>query len=158
MRRRLSLASIAAAIVIAAFVIGAGARPFGRQGGPGFRHGGPPNPEMMISHMTQALGLSADQAAQIKSIFEAERTANEPNAQKMRDIGDQIRAAGANGQFDEATVRTLARQQADLMVEQIVSRERSRAAVYAVLTPEQRTKFDSMRPQGPPPGPPPSDQ
>ena len=150
MRRRLILASIAAALVLGALVIGAGARPFGRQGGPGFHHG-PPNPEMMISHMQKDLGLTDDQATKIRSIFESERTAAEPTMQQMRDIQDQIRAAGANGQFDEAKVRTLARQQADLMVEQIVGHERTRAAVYAVLTPDQRTKFDSMRPPGPPP-------
>jgi Spy/CpxP family protein refolding chaperone len=153
MRRRLILASIAAALVLGALVIGAGARPFARQGGPRGFHHGPPSPEMMIAHMTADLGLSADQATQIKAIFEAERTANEPNAQKMRDLGDQIRAAGAGGQFDETKVRALARQQADLMVELTVSRERSRAAVYAVLTPDQRTKFDSLpHPPGPPPG------
>jgi Spy/CpxP family protein refolding chaperone len=49
------------------------------------------------------------------------------------------------GQFDEAKVRAIAKGQADIITELIVDKERMKSRIYAVLTPEQRTKVEQMR-------------
>jgi protein CpxP len=143
--------ALAAVAVVGSVTAGlAGAQGHGHRGGPGGPFG-PPNPEMMLAHMTEALGLSTDQVAQIKAIMADEQSKTSENRTKMQDLDTQMREATANGQFDEAKVREIASQQAAVMTELIVERERGKSRTYAVLTPEQRTKFEQMRPQGPPP-------
>ncbi len=126
------------------------------------RHGGPGGPDM-IEHMARALGLTEDQKTQIKGIMEAARPAEEARDQKREELHKQLEAATAKGQFDEAKVRDLANQQAQLMVESIVEHERMKAKVYSLLSADQRTKADEMhksmggehmRHEGPPPPPP----
>ncbi len=126
------------------------------------RHGGPGGPDM-IEHMARALGLTDDQKTQIKGIMEAGRPAEEVRDQKREELHKQLEAATANGQFDEAKVRELANQQAQLMADSIVDHERMKAKVYSLLSADQRTKADEMhkrmggermRHPGPPPPPP----
>ncbi|MEP6637222.1 MAG: Spy/CpxP family protein refolding chaperone [Acidobacteriota bacterium] len=127
-----------------------------RHGGPGM-HGGPE----MIEHMARALGLTEEQKTQIKGIMEAARPAEEARDQKSEELHKQLEAATANGQFDEAKVRDLANQQAQLMAESIVDHERMKAKIYSLLSADQRSKADEMhkrggermRHQGPPPPP-----
>jgi Spy/CpxP family protein refolding chaperone len=54
-------------------------------------------------------------------------------------------AATEKGNFDEKLVRKLATQQSRLMAELIVATSRFQTELYAVLTPEQRTKVDDAR-------------
>jgi Spy/CpxP family protein refolding chaperone len=145
-----TLAPLAAVAVVVtlALAAGAGARQ-GRGGPPPF---GPPSPERMLARLAEDLSLSDDQVAQIKTIMTDEQTKTESYRAKLGDLDEQMRTATANGQFDEAKVREIASQQAAVMVELTVERERGKSKTYSVLTPEQRTTFDSMRPPGPPPG------
>ena len=55
-----------------------------------------------------------------------------------------MRTATAGGQFNEEQIRALAANQAQTITELLVVKERVKAKVYAVLTPEQRTKVDAM--------------
>jgi Spy/CpxP family protein refolding chaperone len=130
-----------------------------RRSGPGeSRHRGP-GPEMM-EHMARVLGLSEDQKTQIKALMDSNGPAEEARHQKMEEIQKQLEAATANGQFDEAKVRDLANQQAQLQAEGIVEHERMKSKVFALLTAEQRVKAEEMhkrmgdhprRHSGPPP-------
>jgi len=49
------------------------------------------------------------------------------------------------GQFDEAKVRTIAKGQTDIRTEMIVTKERMKSRMYAVLTPEQQAKAEKLR-------------
>ena len=114
-----------------------------RRSGPGEgRHRGP-GPEMM-EHMARVLGLSEDQKTQIKALMDNNGPAEEARHQKMEEIQKQLEAATANGQFDEAKVRDLANQQAQLQAEGIVEHERMKSKVFALLTAEQRVKAQEM--------------
>jgi Spy/CpxP family protein refolding chaperone len=46
--------------------------------------------------------------------------------------------------FDESFVRSVAQQNAANMADALVEKERVRAEIFAVLTPEQRQKFDRI--------------
>ncbi len=102
-----------------------------------------PGPEM-VEHMARVLDLTDAQQTQIKSILEAARAATEPLHNKMDEVHQQIEAATANGQFDEAQVRALANQQAQLMADTIVEHERTKSKIFALLTTEQRAKAEEM--------------
>lgn len=160
-KRVFAVAGIAALIIGATiFAVGQGGLRVHRQhrgDGPQRQHG----PEM-IEHMARALSLTDEQKTQIKSIMEAARPVEEARHQKQEELHQQLEAATANGQFDEARVRELANQQAQLMAESIVEHERMKAKIYSLLTAEQRAKADEMhkrggghkRRQGPPPAAP----
>ncbi len=106
-----------------------------------------PGPEM-VEHMARALNLTDAQKTQIKAIFESARAASEPLHARMDEVHKQLEAATANGQFDEAQVRALANQQAQIMADTIVEHERTKSKIYAILTPEQRTKADGLHRHG----------
>ena len=110
--------------------------------GPGERMRG--GPGEMIEHMSKALGLTDAQKQQAKAILEAQQAAGEERHKKLEEIHKQIEAATANGQFDEATVRPLANQQAQLMADEMVDHIRMHSQLYGLLTAEQKTKADQM--------------
>jgi protein CpxP len=121
----------------------------------------------MIEHISRELNLTDAQKDQVKTILESQRATEEERHAKLEDLHKQLEAATANGQFDEAQVRTLASQQAQLMTDQMVDHMRMRSKIYSLLTAEQRAKADQMMKRhggpggpggpghhGPPPPPP----
>lgn len=158
MKKRILVIASIAVLVVAATVLALA------QGHPGqdekMRHGGPGD---MIEHISRELNLTDAQKEQMKALMEAQRPAEEERHAKLDEIRKQIDAATANGQFDEATVRPLANQQAQLMADQMVDHLRMHAKMYSLLNAEQRTKADQMMKMhggpghgpghhGPPPG------
>jgi Spy/CpxP family protein refolding chaperone len=146
-KRILVIASIAVLIVAATvFALAQGHM------GQGEKMRGGPGPEM-IEHISRELNLTDDQRAQVKAIFESQQAAGEERHAKLEAIHKQIDDATANGQFDEATVRNLANQQAALMADEMVDHLRMHAKLYSLLTPEQKTKADQMMKMHGPGGP-----
>ena len=145
-KRILVVASIAVLVVAATvFALAQGHRDMG-QGG---MRGGP---EEMIEHISQALSLTDAQKEQVKAAFEAQRPIEEQRRAKLDEIRKQIDAATANGQFDEAVVRGLANQQAQLQADEIVDHLRMHSKLYSLLTAEQKAKADEMMKQHGGPG------
>ncbi|MGQ9896627.1 MAG: Spy/CpxP family protein refolding chaperone [Acidobacteriota bacterium] len=97
-----------------------------------------------IQRMADQLGLSEEQQAQIRQILEEERTVAEPLMQQLKSVRDQMRTLGTDGVFNEAQVRVLAQQQSQTMTELVVAKERTKARIAAVLTPEQRERAKQM--------------
>jgi len=125
---------------------GPGGQP-GQQDGPPPRRGPGPD-ERMLFHF---LDLTDAQKSQIKTIDEAERAKVEPLVQQIRAAHEAIEAATAHGQFNEQQVRALAAAEAQVQVELTVAHVRRQAAVYQVLTPEQRAKLDRFLEEHRPP-------
>jgi protein CpxP len=99
----------------------------------------------MLQRMTQKLNLTDAQQAQIKTILQTERTKIQPLRQQLRQNRlAHTQAGNAAGMFDEAQVRAYAAKQAQIMTDLTVERERARAQIYAVLTPEQRDKAQAL--------------
>lgn len=145
MRNRIWMFGGVAALVIglAVFAVGNALPRFHAQERGGHPRKHFPGPEM-VEHMARALSLTDAQQTQIKAILETAKAADEPRRSKMEEVHEQLEAATANGQFDETQVRGLANQQAQLMADSIVEHERVKSKIYAILTPEQRTKADEM--------------
>jgi protein CpxP len=164
MKKQVLVIASIAVLVVAATVF---ALAQGHPGGAGehMRGGGPQD---MVEHISRELNLTDAQKEQVKTILEAQHATEEERHTKLEDIRKQIDAATANGQFDEAQVRPLANQQAQLMADEMVDHLRMHSKLYSLLTAEQKAKADQMMKQhggpghgpgprhhGPPPPPPP---
>lgn len=134
------LPALIAGVMLVGVGIAARAQGPGRPGGGPGR--GPGGPEQFLFAQ---LSLTDAQKEQIKSIRESARTASEPFREQLKVVRDEIQAATANGAFDEAAVRAIAAKAAPAEVELAVIDARTRAAVYNVLTPEQRTKLAALQ-------------
>lgn len=160
MRNRiLAIAGIAVLVIGATvFALGHGLRGQGKGygRGEGRRHGD------MIEHMSRELNLTDAQKQQAKAIIDSTESTAAGIHTKLDEIRKQLDAATANGQFDETQVRSLASQKAQLDADMLVEHLRAKSQVFAILTPEQRTKAEEMhkrggrgghhRRPGPPPG------
>jgi Spy/CpxP family protein refolding chaperone len=117
----------------------------------------PPNrgPGMDDRMALGLLDLSDTQRSQIYAIDQAERTKTEPIFTQLREARKAIEDATANHQFDEQTIRTLAAAEAQLQIEMTVARARRQAAIYQILSTEQKANLSKLRtaqrPQGPAP-------
>ena len=117
--------AVAAGLAATALAQGHGGR-FGRHGG-------------MLRHMTRELNLTVDQQTQIKGILKTGRTKIQPLMQQLRQ-NEQAENGNVTGNFDEAQARAFAGKQTQIMSDMIVEKQRSKAQIYAVLTPDQRQK------------------
>jgi Spy/CpxP family protein refolding chaperone len=95
-------------------------------------------------HLWKKLNLTDAQKKEMFSIRLDARAKVKPLVQKLKEGREQLRAL-PKGQFDEAKVRSIAKGQADTLVQIIVEKERMKSMMYAVLTPEQRAKAEQMR-------------
>lgn len=155
MRNRLLAVAGIAVLIIGATVFALGHGFQGMQGGRGDGHGkGHPRGfgPGMIEHISKALDLTADQQTQVKSLLEGMQAAEEARHTKRDELRKQLEAATANGQFDETRVRAIANEQAALMADSVVEHERMKSKIYAILTPEQRTKAEQLHKGGGPHG------
>ncbi|KAB0664108.1 Spy/CpxP family protein refolding chaperone [Oryzomonas japonica] len=109
----------------------------------------PPPSEEMVARMAQRLKLTSDQQAKVKAVFAAEREKTAPLMQKMAEYHKQLRDTSRAATFDEAAIRAIATKEAQAEVELLVSFERTRSRVNALLTPEQRALAEKCPP--PPP-------
>lgn len=132
------LFAVASLTLVLTGMLGGIAYATGRDRGPGHFRG------FFIQRMAAQLGLSEEQQTQIRQILEEERTTTEPLRQQLKATHDQLRALGTDGVFNEVQVRVLAQQQAQTMTELIVAKERTKARIAAVLTPEQRERAKQM--------------
>jgi len=98
-------------------------------------------PASLVSY----LNLTQSQVGEIQVLIGSERQRLEPLLTRLNENRQRLAAATENGKFDEKLVRQLATQQSRLMAELIVATSRFQAELYAVLTPEQRTKLDDAR-------------
>ncbi|HEX8367579.1 MAG TPA: Spy/CpxP family protein refolding chaperone [Pyrinomonadaceae bacterium] len=112
-------------------------------GGRGERPFGPP--PFALEKIADELDLSDEQRAQIKQIAETEKTKIQVLTENARATHEQLKDLGTNGVFNEEQVSRLAAQQAETTRQLIIEKERTKAAVFAVLTPEQRTKAAEIK-------------
>ncbi len=101
----------------------------GHRGGFGF----------IFSKLAEELGLSEEQKTQAKTVLEASKTRIEPIMEALKEGHKTAKELGKDGVFDEAKVTQLANNQAELTKQMIIEKERTKAAIFAILTPEQRT-------------------
>lgn len=84
--------------------------------------------------------LTDEQKAGIAEIKAQSRTDAEPLRQQMRDGHAKLEGLTQAGSFDQASVETLASEQGKIIAALIVQRQKARAAVFSLLTDEQKAK------------------
>ena len=93
--------------------------------------------EHMLGFMTDYLGLSADQQAQVKQIMAKEKPAMQPLFSQMEQGHQAMRQLIESGNFDEGKAREIASQQSQNLIEMEVQKARMFSEIYQVLTPDQ---------------------
>jgi periplasmic protein CpxP/Spy len=98
--------------------------------------------------MFQQLNLSADQQAQIKSIWEQSKTSNQGLRQQLKTAHDQLKTLLASNTASDAALRQAHQQLQPLTQQMNDQRFETMLKIRNVLTPAQRTKFAELRKQG----------
>jgi protein CpxP len=131
------------AAVAVVLLLGFGTAMFARaewHGGP-FHHG----KGGILVHLTRKFDLTAAQQTEVKQMWQAEKPSVVPLVQQLAQLHKQMIAATANGNFDQAKVTAIANQQSQVLSQLIVEKAKLTSKFYTLLTPEQRTKFDTMQ-------------
>lgn len=157
-RLALTLVLVAAAVglAMASTRSGAAGPAHGQDGRPQERHMGPPpggpgrGGPGGIEHLLFDIDLTTAQLEQIKTLTAAQRKADAAGHDQLREVGDKMRALVEADTFDEAAVRALAVSEAAITTELRVSSARTEAAVYHVLTAEQKAALSKLRDERPP--------
>lgn len=102
------------------------------------------NIEHRLAKMTEQLGLTEDQASQIKSIHEKYADQKKDLRARMKENRQQLRQAMRAESLDNDKIRQLATTAGNLKTEKIILKSKIKAEVSSVLTPEQRQKRMEM--------------
>jgi len=97
----------------------------------------------MMGFFGKALNLTDDQKAQMKTIMQKEHPTMKPLMQQQHLVDQQLRQY-VEGAYDEAKVRTLATQKAQIQVELTVAQTRIHNQLYQLLTTDQQAKLKQM--------------
>ena len=100
-----------------------------------------------FERLAKKLNLTDAQKEQAKQIMKSSKEKVKPLKESMKSIHQQLDAATADGQFDEARVQALATQQATNMAQMIVEKERTKSQFFAILTPEQQAQAKQLKEQ-----------
>ena len=116
------------------------------------RPSGPPQPPPPfgggprgIVQLAMDLDLTTEQPEQVKALVEAEQSASKAYMEKMCEADESIKAIIESGSFEEDAVRELASGASAAMVEMRVISAKTEAAIYQLLTAEQRTTLAKLR-------------
>lgn len=90
------------------------------------------------------LNLSEDQKKTLADIRTAEEPAQKELHQKLRSAHEDLRKAG-NAGADDVTLNRLAKDFADLIAQQEVSRIKMHQKFLSILTPEQKKSLDALK-------------
>lgn len=98
----------------------------------------------MIGFWARKLNLTDEQKTQMKAVLQKEHPTMRPLFHQEHEIEMQLRQY-AQGTFDEAKVRGLATQKAQVDAELTVQKTRIHNELYQLLTPEQQTQLKQMQ-------------
>ena len=100
-----------------------------------------------FERLAKKLNLTDAQKEQAKQIMKSSKEKVKELKESMKSIHQKLDAATADGQFDEAQVQALATQQANIMAQMIVEKERTKSQFFAILTPEQQAQANQLKEQ-----------
>lgn len=111
----------------------------------GFRPGGLP------PHILEQLNLSDAQKEQIQAVETSSRNASKGNFDKIRTYDEQLKSSVESGTFNEEQARQILSAKAQAMVEMELARLRTDAAIFKILTAEQKIQLEQLKQQRPEP-------
>ena len=98
-----------------------------------------------FERIARKLNLTDEQKTQVATILEESKTRVKPLTEALRENRRQAENLGTDGTFNEELVNQLAASQSETMRQLFVEREKTKAQIFAVLTPEQRTEAAKMK-------------
>jgi Spy/CpxP family protein refolding chaperone len=107
---------------------------------------GVPSPRM-LDRMAADLNLTADQQQKLKGVFESARPEMEQVRDRARENADKLRSAQPGSANYDAVVSEVARNAGDLASRAVTNGAQLRTQVWAILTPEQRQKLETLQAQ-----------
>lgn len=150
MKTKLTLAAALILLIFSATSVFAWGN--GKRGGDCDRRGGGMNYEQFedrmenrLDKMAVILDLSDEQKGKIEDLGEKHWKERQELREKMQAGRDEMRQFRGQKDVDAEAFRAKARQQADLKADMMAQRQEHRAAVMAVLTPEQQAKAEELR-------------
>lgn len=103
------------------------------------------NTEHYIQRMTKQLGLSEDQAAQVKTIKEKYQPQKQQLRSAMMEKRRALKDLMKTEPMDEAGVQQLAESMGQLKTDKIILKSKMISEINQVLTAEQREKRNAMK-------------
>jgi len=98
-----------------------------------------------FERIAQKLNLSDEQKTQVKTIMEDSKTRLKPLMESMRESHKQAETLGTDGVFNEEQVNQIANSQSETMKQLFIEKEKTKAQIFAILTPEQRAEAAKMK-------------
>ena len=98
-----------------------------------------------FERIAEKLNLTDEQKTQVKTILEDSKTRVKPLMESMREIRKQAENLGTDGVFNEEQVNQIANSQSETMKQLFIEKEKAKAQIFAVLTPEQRAEAAKMK-------------
>jgi len=98
-----------------------------------------------VKMLAVALDFTAAQKAQVKKIVSANREKMKALRDQMRDAQQQLHTMMETDRFDEAAFRVQAEKAAAMRIDLMVDRVKTRHAIFAVMTAEQREKAKKLK-------------
>jgi Spy/CpxP family protein refolding chaperone len=99
-----------------------------------------------MARLTKQLNLTVDQQNQARAIFQAARQQAKSVAPQVRTERQQMADAIKSG--NEAQIDQITQQNAQLNSSTRASHAKAMAKFYSILTPDQKTRFDTLRANG----------
>jgi protein CpxP len=118
-------------------------RPFSRGG----RMGGPGGPMGMLPMLARELNITDAQKAQIKTIADSHRDEWKALGDRARTAHEALQQAVTADTVDEGLIRQRSAAVAAVEADMAVARARAHAAVFQLLTPEQKTQAKTLQSQ-----------
>lgn len=100
--------------------------------------------EQMIDHVSDKLKLSEGQKTQAKQILADAKPRFEPLLEQLKETHKTSVDLGANGVFDEQKSQEIAARQAEIVKQLLVEKDKTKSALFAVLTAEQREQAKQL--------------
>jgi Spy/CpxP family protein refolding chaperone len=94
--------------------------------------------EKIVEHLATELKMTGAQATQAKRIIADAKPRFDPLLERLKQAHKASGDLGVNSNFDEQKAQESAARQAEVVKQIVVEMERTKAALFAVLMPEQR--------------------
>jgi periplasmic protein CpxP/Spy len=98
-----------------------------------------------FDRLAEKLNLSDEQKTQVRTIMEDSKTRIKPLMESMRESHKQAENLGLDGTFNEEQVNQIAASQSETMKQLFIEKEKTKAQIFAILTPEQRAEAAKMK-------------
>lgn len=100
--------------------------------------------EKMVEHIASELKFTDEQKSQTKKVMADAKTRFAPIHAQLKETHTTSRDLGTNGVFDEKQAGELAARRAEIIKQGLIEMERTKAAIFAIMTADQKVQAKKM--------------